>query len=90
MGFLIWANYVRLKNLELGYNLPASLVQKAKLGILWNRDIESIEILLNQLKEDKKNQIINIEEKEIFDLLESALFENRPEFVDLLIENFIS
>ena len=59
------------------------------MGILWNRDIESIEILLNQLKEDKKNQIINIEEKEIFDLLESALFENRPEFVDLLIENFI-
>ena len=32
--YLFSKNYVRLKNLELGYTLPSSLVQKAKLGSL--------------------------------------------------------
>ncbi len=32
--YLFSKNYVRLKNLELGYNLPAALVQKAHLGSL--------------------------------------------------------
>lgn len=32
--YLFSKNYVRLKNLELGYNVPSSIVQKAKLGTL--------------------------------------------------------
>lgn len=32
--YLFNKNYIRLKNLELGYTLPSSLVQKAKLGSL--------------------------------------------------------
>jgi TonB-dependent starch-binding outer membrane protein SusC len=51
--YLFSKNYVRLKNLELGYNLPSSLVQKAKLG--------SLRVYVNGLN------LITIDKHKIFD-----------------------
>lgn len=51
--YLFSKNYVRLKNLEIGYNLPSSIVEKAKLG--------SLRIYVNGLN------LITIDKNKVFD-----------------------
>ncbi len=51
--YLFSKNYIRLKNLEIGYNLPSSLVQKAKLG--------SLRIYINGLN------LITFDKNKVFD-----------------------